>query len=156
MADALEGLYVVVGRLAQQVAPDLAGTVMFRHGKFRTPGRRGIGAPVPPVVLVAAVASVLPVHLDALQREHLARAICAHPAFREALTPMNPIPTPTSPRIVTSARLAERLDDAARAVLGRLDPRRATPEQVRDALASIGVHVPLTLAAQWLDERRTR
>lgn len=69
---------------------------------------------------------------------------------------MNPIPAPSAPLVAGTPHLAESLEDAARVVLGRLDPRRATPEQVRDALASIGVFVPLSLASQWLDERRTR
>ena len=86
MAGDLEGLYGIVGMLADQVGRDLAGSVVFRRGRFRTPGRRGIGAPVPPVVLVAAVAASLPENLDATQREHLARAICTHPAVREAVT----------------------------------------------------------------------
>lgn len=46
------------------------------------------------------------------------------------------------------------LDDAVRRSLARLDARRATPTQVRDALASSGVHVSLSWAKEWLEDRR--
>ncbi|GAB3599407.1 hypothetical protein GCM10027408_20380 [Microbacterium tumbae] len=48
------------------------------------------------------------------------------------------------------------LDDAVRRSLARLDARRATPTQVRDALASSGVHVSLSWANEWLEDRRAR
>ena len=67
---------------------------------------------------------------------------------------MNTMPTPSAPPVAFPVRLGESLDDAARAVLVRLDPRRATAEQVRNALAAAGIHVPLVLAAAWLDGRR--
>lgn len=45
------------------------------------------------------------------------------------------------------------IDATVRHSLARLDARRATPTQVRDALASAGVHVSMTWAKEWLEER---
>lgn len=46
------------------------------------------------------------------------------------------------------------LDATVRRSLARLDARRANPTQVRDALASSGVHVSLSWASEWLEDRR--
>lgn len=46
------------------------------------------------------------------------------------------------------------LDATVRRSLARLDARRATPTQVRDALAAAGVRVSITWAQEWLEERR--
>lgn len=48
------------------------------------------------------------------------------------------------------------LDVTVRRSLARLDARRATPLQVRDALASAGVHVSTEWAKEWLEGRRGR
>lgn len=69
---------------------------------------------------------------------------------------MNPYPTPPAPRVrdTGTPRLGESMEDAARSVLARLDPRRATAEQVRDALGVAGIRVPIALAGAWLEGRR--
>ncbi|MCP2636764.1 hypothetical protein K0817_009325 [Microbacterium sp. HD4P20] len=67
---------------------------------------------------------------------------------------MNAAPTPNLLAKVAPRHLAESVDDAARVVLGRLDIRRCTPEQVQSALGGIGLHLPLAVCGDWLDERR--
>lgn len=46
------------------------------------------------------------------------------------------------------------IEETVRRSLARLDARRATPVQVRDALAAAGVHVSLQWAREWLEDRR--
>ena len=48
------------------------------------------------------------------------------------------------------------LDETVRRSLARLDPRRVTPVQVRDALSNAGVHVSTEWAKEWLEGRRGR
>lgn len=67
-----------------------------------------------------------------------------------------PYPSPTPPTSAPRSALSGSLDDALRVVLSRLDPRKATPEQVRDALDSGGLHVSLAWAQEWLEARRGR
>jgi hypothetical protein len=130
-----------IDALARSLAPALADRVVWRQGRFRSRNARGLGTPMSTALVVTAVGDVLPSDLDPNRREHLARAIAGSPAFVDALRDRKP-------------SLSGSLDDSARLVLSRLDVRRATGEQVRDALAAAGIHIPLVMAETWLTERR--
>ncbi|MFB8386798.1 hypothetical protein ACFC3F_06620 [Microbacterium sp. NPDC055910] len=66
---------------------------------------------------------------------------------------MNPTPAPPpAPNAVEGLRTS--LDSVLKLVLSRLDPSRATPISVREALAAAGVQVREVWAGQWLDEAR--
>lgn len=68
---------------------------------------------------------------------------------------MMPVPTPPAgdePR--GSAGLLTSVNAVLRLVLSRVDPDRATAEQVRDALYQAGVSVSLGWASDWLHRAR--
>lgn len=58
------------------------------------------------------------------------------------------------PKWSAASFASANLDATVRRSLARLDARCATPAQIRDALASSGVHVSLSWASEWLEGRR--
>lgn len=60
-----------------------------------------------------------------------------------------PIPRPPAP--VAAEGLRTSIDAVLRLVLERIDPSRATPDLVADALHAAGVTVSPAWAADWID-----
>lgn len=74
--------------------------------------------------------------------------------WKEGTMGASPADMAMQPEWLSRGVATTNLDRVIRLSLGRLDPRRATPEQVRDALDAAGVQVPLAWASEWLDGRR--
>ncbi|MFD4957388.1 hypothetical protein [Microbacterium sp. NPDC058389] len=69
------------------------------------------------------------------------------------------VPVPHAPALgpgkSDSPHRGASMDDAARLALARLDPRKATPESVQAALGAVGLHLPVDVCADWLENRRS-
>lgn len=66
---------------------------------------------------------------------------------------MTPTPTPP-PAPIAAPGLLTNLDAVLRLVLGRLDPDRASVDQVRDALHAAGVSASEAWCGDWLTRAR--